>query len=800
MKNSNFIEQTITVKDIQKDSKFDSILLENNEKQIEQISEFLENDKKLLLLNGFRGSGKTQIINYVCANLNPDVITLNYTCFETTIIDDLLLSFFDNFKYYVVSGKITLPKTKVDNFTQKINSYFNFIKKPILIIIDSFQSVLKENKSAILDFVKHLSKFSNIKVVLVSNVFNINEFTDISYENVTILALNIKLYDKLLKERGIKNIGVISNELYKLTKGYYNTVILATNIINLRKINLVKFLEQYSKSYMALPEYIIRESLELVDPVSIHLFRLLTVMRIPIHINLLKYLHLYDEERIEFFTENSILSQHGNCIYLKDYFRDIIENQIPDNVRIKLHSACVDLYNTQLPLKPLERDLMLSRQTMRNEIEYHSLFIPKKPLLSNPQSREISIEPTVLQLTSDNIPEPLVINEQEKTKEEKLNQISFIVEDEAVLDDIADSIKNYIHTSSHEKQIEKASLSMSLLQLMNQAKKEEADYNYKNAIKLYNQALTKTTENDFYTYLPIIYTKLAQNYKNISDWYEALEYYTQAQDFYVNVSNSLKVAQIKLEIANLYYIMYKHDNARFILSELEKTPDMPPELQIKINLTAAKLSEKIEDEFNYYKKSIPLVDLNTDKTIISELYYKYATAADQMDDIRLAAQFYKKCISQTNNNPYISKAMMNLAQLYDEQGDVQHAIKYYKESMELDKASKNYNGLYYSSIHLGEIFSSSNENLTLKYFNDALNYAQKLNDPFYIAQIHLELGDFYIQKHKNELAYQNFLKALNIGKKSFTKENLEKVELRFKDMQKSLSKEQYEKLQEKYGK
>ena len=60
------------------------------------------------------------------------------------------------------------------------------------------------------------------------------------------------------------------------------------------------------------------------------------------------------------------------------YFRDIIEHQIPENVMIKLHTACVDLYNTQLPLKPLERDLRLSRQTMRNEIEYHTLFIPKK--------------------------------------------------------------------------------------------------------------------------------------------------------------------------------------------------------------------------------------------------------------------------------------------------------------------------------------------------------------------------------------------------------------------------------------
>ena len=105
---------------------------------------------------------------------------------------------------------------------------------------------------------------------------------------------------KFLKDNGIKQIGVLSNELYKLSKGYYNYLQLSVNIINLRQYSLVNFLELYSKSYMSFPEFIIREALSLVDPVSAHLFRLLTVMRIPIHVNLLKSLHLYDESRVMF--------------------------------------------------------------------------------------------------------------------------------------------------------------------------------------------------------------------------------------------------------------------------------------------------------------------------------------------------------------------------------------------------------------------------------------------------------------------------------------------------------------------
>lgn len=276
-------------------------------------------------------------------------------------------------------GKIIPPRIKTENFTQKINSYFNTIHSPIVIILESFEEILKSNKSEILSFIKHLFKLANVKIIITTRKIEPEDFEDTEYEKTTCLALTKPIL-KILKNNGIKHIGLLSNELYKHSKGYYNVINLSIKIMNLRQLNLVQFLEGYSKSFMAFSEFITREALSLVDPVSAHLFRLLTVMRIPIHVNLLKSLHLYNEERVFFFVTNSILSVDGECLYLDETFRDIIEHQIPENVMIKLHSACIDLYNTQLPLKPLERDLMLSRQTMRNEIEYHSLFIPKNQI------------------------------------------------------------------------------------------------------------------------------------------------------------------------------------------------------------------------------------------------------------------------------------------------------------------------------------------------------------------------------------------------------------------------------------
>lgn len=796
-----FLEKPINIKEIPKDYPVDFCLIENNEKQIGQICEFLINDKKLLLVSGFRGSGKSQVVNFTTGFLDTDVLVLHYTCLETTILDDMLLSFFETFRNYTLLGKILPPKIKVENFTQKINSYFQTVNNPILIVVDSFEAVIKENKPEILNFIKHLNSFSNVKIVMVSKTFSVEEFTDVDYEKITTLAFSQKVFEKYLKEHGIKQIGVLSNELYKLSKGYYNYLRLTVNIISLRQLTLVRFLELYSKSYMTFPEFIIREALSLVDPVSAHLFRLLTVMRIPIHIKLLKSLHLYDEGRVMFFLQNSLLACDGECLYLKDIFREILENQIPENVMIKLHSACIDLYNTQLPLKPLERDLMLSRQTMRNEIEYHSMFIPKKPVINPQVVQPLVVEPAVITTEPEIVvTDPIIV---EESKEEKINKISFIIDDETVLDGIADSINDFIVTTAQDTKLKQESIGMNLHQLLNTAKKEEQCYNYKRVVMLYQNALNKTEDEDFYTFLPVIYTKLARAYQNLSDWFEALEYYTQAQDFYYNASNMYKVYEIKLEIANIYYAMYKHENAKYVISELEKVVDMPDELRIKTNLAAAKLSNDINKEYLYYKKSLPLVEINSDKSIVSELYYKYAAAADELDDPRTAAEFYKKCIDLDSNpkhNQYLSMALCNLAELYDEAGSAKLAVKYYNESIKIDTVMKNYNGLYCSAIHLAEIYSYSNAEKSLEYLNKALEYAKIIKEPFYIVGAMLEIGDYYFLRRNNELAYKYFITAYNVAKESFSKDNLDKISLRLDDIKKRVTQQEFEKFQGQYGK
>ena len=54
--NEEFLESLINIKDIPKDYPVIPSLLENNEKQIAQLGQFLMNDKKMALVSGFVGS------------------------------------------------------------------------------------------------------------------------------------------------------------------------------------------------------------------------------------------------------------------------------------------------------------------------------------------------------------------------------------------------------------------------------------------------------------------------------------------------------------------------------------------------------------------------------------------------------------------------------------------------------------------------------------------------------------------------------------------------------------------------
>ena len=775
-----FIKEAINKKTIQKqDIGINPFLIENNFNQIEKISNFFQSTSPILLVNGFMGTGKVLVVNQALSFLEQDVIVLKYNCFETTILDDLLLEFFDKFKRLTAQGTIQIPKARTENFTQKINAYFDSIEKPIVIVLNSFEQITKDNKQEILDFINHLTKSGKIKFVLIARKFDYNDFPA-NFERVAISALDKGIFEKYLKSENFKQIGPLSDELYKYSRGYYFYTTLSVKIMQIRKLSLMDFLSGYTKSFLSFNDFILREALSLVDPVSGHLVRFLTIMRHPVNIKLLQTLHLYDADRLAYLVDNMVFTREGSLIYLQDYYKEISENSIAENIAVKIHKSCVELYKTQLPLKPLERDLLISRQTMRSEIEYHSLFIPKKPVLPQRPMPEVQF---IEQKVTPTIPHT------KQEKDEQIQKISFVFDSEenemAIMNKIADSINNFVDISDKNNKTLEEIKNLSLVDLLNLAKQEEQKFDYKKVIMILQKALTLNTDDDFYTFLPTLYTKLGENFYKLSDWFNSLKYYELAEEFFVSTGDTQKINECKYEIANIYYITFKREKAQKILSEI-LAENISPNLNIKTNLLLSAITGQS------IKNVLPVTTNGIEKNVLAELFFKYALNCDEDGNIENAVKYYKKCVETSQDpkiNQYLSSSLTNLATIYDENGKSETAVKYLQESLRLDEFTQNYNGIYVSTMKLAEINTTKNPEKALEFMKRAKNCAIELNEPFYIASTDVALGDFYYNKRDYANALKHYKQAYSLASDNFTKDNIEKIKIRINDIKKVYNEE-----------
>ena len=94
----NFLETSFDLNNVTElpiSDKIHPLLLKNNDSEIKKAIEFLNSKEQFLYIHGFLGTGKRQFINYVTSFLQKDVLKLEYYCKESTVCDDILLSFID---------------------------------------------------------------------------------------------------------------------------------------------------------------------------------------------------------------------------------------------------------------------------------------------------------------------------------------------------------------------------------------------------------------------------------------------------------------------------------------------------------------------------------------------------------------------------------------------------------------------------------------------------------------------------------------------------------------------------------
>lgn len=719
--NSNFNDfSTLPSRDI------NAFLLENNGQALSKIYGFCQRPEDILFVTGFFGTGKTQIVNHLLNYLDKDVYSFKVNCSSSLTLDDVLLMLWAQFISIAANSEITYKYRQTSSFTERVTGCFADSPSNIVITLFDFDLIQEDNLQDILDFIMSVSSGAKIKVIVVSKTFDTSLLPDnIAYTKVILKALSKIVFEKFIADKNIKATPRIIDELYKITRGYYFYTEISTMILSKKDLSINDYLVAYTNSGLSFDKFLAKAFVSMLPENCRNLLNILSVLRHPVNSEVLDYMECYDKPVLDYLRENKFLKLVDNAYIINNYFRCEVLDEIDETAKNSIHKLLVKFYNSQLPLKPSERLLLLSRTTMRAELGHHSGVAVAKP------DTETAAPACDLENTDNET-------------------------------------------------------------ALNTAQQLTSDYNYNEAIKIYLMLLDRS-DIDKYN----IYHKLADLYLKVGNWKYSLHYFNHLVKYYREKSDDVEVNRIKLEVAQIYYQSYKTNEAINILYEIiSESSDTAITINAYTVLGNIYISLAAKNKaYELYNKAIVLSERDNYTKNLPELYFKFAILADENDDVDNAVTYYKNCIDiSEDNNKYKSLSYSNLGDFYLDMNDTNLALENFKAAYALDEKNSNNYGMYYSASNVAKLIVHSDSDEGYRYLLQAKTSAIRTNDIFAMANSGLHLGDYFSNTDKPESALKEYFAVYNLVKDKFKEENIKKILSRIEDIKLKIGENRFNEL------
>lgn len=731
----NFLNNSIDKNNITliKSKKINPFLLKNNEAEVRKAIDFIASDEKFLYVHGFMGTGKRQFLNYICEYINEDVIKLEYYCKEATVCDDIFLVFTEFVN--------NLPEAKVINFNSKIatlgvkfRQQISGIKKPFLIVIHSFDDISEDNIQSVRETLSLIAKEKNIKLIISTRAMNPSILGDLEQDRKIFLkALTKEIFKEYIEDKQLKVTDTTIDDFYRYTRGYYYYLALSIKIMQAMKLNLNEFLYKFNQSEMSFDSYLGATYINIVPTAIRNFFWFLRTVRHGLSLNALAIIEVYDEFAIDYLKKNLMIFQADETVYVHDYFLQKIDLSIPVKTEIKLHKYIIGIYEEQLKTPLKDRAVMISRQAMRAEIEYHNDRI------------------TLLE------------------KGEKETQ-------EAIDENTEQEQENYTTTSVNVE----ISISAKIKHAISLAKNKK----YTDAIEAFNVIMSR--EDIDLASLIESRLHLARIYMEIEDYKMASHLYEIVEIYYIQNKENINLNYLYYELTDLYFKMYKNERAVETIKKVIYSVDTPQSLLVSSCVLLGNIYSAMqnpEDAYAYYKKALESLNSDVDNSVLADLYFKYALANDDKGEQSEAFEYYNKCIAIRGQDYYRSMAYSNLASCYYDNESYDDALACFKKAYNIDESNNNYEGKYYNSSHIAKLLMMRNSEQAFDYLIETQKSAEFLNEEIYILEACTALGDYYYNKpNSHKEALTQYLKAYELAKKHPTDVDISKLEKRIADM------------------
>ncbi len=778
----NFVKFGTTANTVFDERREDYLFFERYKDNFTEIFDFLSDTGSCYVLSGFQGIGKSKIIDEALSFINDDVLLFKYQMHEATTLDDILLNLTLDFREYHKNNKAVLPKIDTKDFRERIQYYVKNIDKPMLLVLESYENVLKFEDTApeINDFLLHLASLSKFKIIFVSRFFDSSIFEQrgLEYSKTILSSLDEESIGEYLRRYRISAPQDAVNKLVSGSRCYLMYIDMTIRILQTFNISLEDLMAEFTLKKTTFSNFLINKFIGLIPERSRELVYTLVIIREAVSKEFLNLVGKNNENSISYLKKIYVLSEDKNNVYIKDYFKKELEKEIEQFDTIKIHAFLETFYDNMLPKKPFERELMISRNTMRREKEFHGKFVENYQ--HSGMRGDSNLSGTGVNMPrSSSFVETTVVKEPSPESEE----ISFVP------DIILPRLDP--HVSQEFKMVDYLVL----------AEKYEKDFDYSTAIFYYQKALEKNTEKAFDKKRPDILAKTARCYLKTNNREKALQYLDLTYELYFEQKQLAKANEILLEIAqehkNSYRLHLAKSSIEKILNSADDVENSPKTLAAAYSILAdiEDLSSNVSEAKNLYKNALDNALKTNDLPLISAAYFKYGLLLDDTNRQSDAIECYKKCVETSSDigvNAYLSSAYSNLAGIYYEREDVQKALHYYHLALEADKSAMNNEGLYFVYTKLANIYRNADKETTYKLLLNALQAAKRLNDKIYSASAYLEIGDYYYLQKAYKQAVKSYLSAKHFLSEDNDIENKAKIGTRLKDLEIKLGKVEYD--------
>lgn len=830
-------------------------VLEHDFETFSKMMSFLSGSLNIFILHGFMGSGKSVITNLLPKVTDKSVLIFKINCFESTNLDDVLLSIHTAFVNFHNEKKIILPKIDSTIFAERINAYIKSGNRPMLFIFDSVESEKYPMQADIVNFIKHIAQIDRIKVIITSRNLTSNDLPSDSTTNFAVIKLHGKEeFIKLLNKNEIQAKDDIYEKVFVATKGHYLYISLLINVITLLNLSLASIYNDFSKQNMIIFNFLISKVLTLIPEKFLKTLWFLALIRTGVSENFLITQKIATKDELEYLEGRMLICRENANIYMKDYVKNSILGTINAQSKKDIHNYLHELYESQLPKKPAERDLIISRSTMRRESAYHkeiaeNTVVPQAPVqakqgidynylsyakgnkndwnfaessIAPKQQRTIKPAPRGMETRIRN---NMRAKKFELTNEELslLNKLNLNVPKSELIK--ADREENRNNFQANMQQGLSAISSMhnirkqqnnipqdnieqnqtqehieTLADVMNAASIAEQNFEYENALLIYSKAYNMTESAGYNEAKPIIMMQTAYCHRKMQNTDEAIRCFEIAYRLYSNI-NQDKANAALFNMAEIYSETYNYEQAKAMYEKIlltEQFTDLTFKIRVLLNLAEIENNKSnIEKAFSYYSSALNAAEQTGDKKLISECCFKFGLACDDAGNVDQAFKYYAKCVQTSNDyniNSFVSSAYSNIAGIYEDQNLTDKAAKYYEEAIKADEAQNNWDGLYFAYSKLASIYQTKSLTIAIDFSFKALNAAKNLKDNVYIASTYIQIGDYYYQANSNENALKSYLLAKAILIKQPNPENVRKIDVRINDMKARLGNAKFNEL------